>query len=264
MERQAGGTPSRSDAPSFTRTAAPRSPSGTPRDFSIVEKRSTPSMRARQPASAASAAAVTKKAAEVVIVGEEVFAGREAPSRGSAAAAEVNVAVPSPSPQLTGPVVSSANRASPVLSALSDLMRTKQTLRTAIALQEIFGPPRCRRGHRQGRGSRAYRPSVTSMRMHETLSREPQSNASCPKASAQAWASACSPDARQDLLVGHDTREAVRAQENAVPGLHGDDAHVRTLSDLLGTQVLPQHVLETVAAGFFRRNGLGLDERLGQ
>jgi hypothetical protein len=157
MERQAGGTPSRSDPPSFTRTVGPRSPSGTsPRDFSAVEKRSTPSMRARQSASTASAAAVTKKAAEVVIMGEEVFAGREATSRITAATTgEVKVAVPSPSPQMTAPVVSRTDRVSPVLSALSDLMRTRQALQTAIALREIFGPPRCRRAHHQGRGSRA-------------------------------------------------------------------------------------------------------------
>jgi acyl-CoA reductase-like NAD-dependent aldehyde dehydrogenase len=84
-----------------------------------------------------------------VIVAEQVFAGKEATSRGTAATAEMKLAAAAATaPQMT------PDRVSPVLSALSDLMRTRQTLQTAIALQEIFGPPRCRRPHHQGRGRR--------------------------------------------------------------------------------------------------------------
>lgn len=40
----------------------------------------------------------------------------------------------------------------PLLTKLAPLLRTPQTIRTAMLIQEIFGPPRCRRGpHRPGR-----------------------------------------------------------------------------------------------------------------
>ena len=58
-------------------------------------------------------------------------------------------------------------------------------------------------------------------------------------------------DEFQQLVVGHDAVQPVRAEDKLVAGFHGFDGHVGAFADFVGAEVFPQHVLELVLAGLF-------------
>jgi hypothetical protein len=147
-ERQPGTPARRPGSPPLARDSGPGR-QGTPRRPSISQKPSSPPPRARVAAPALpSVEAAAAKNVAVVVMDEEVLSPRETSARFpvamTAQAASSTPAVSSP-PVSSAPVVSRRAEASPVLPALLNLLKSRQTLQAAFALQEIFGPPRCRR-----------------------------------------------------------------------------------------------------------------------
>jgi len=84
----------------------------------------------------------TAEPVDVVVVAESV---RPAPGRPGPAPAPVHAA---PVGRPFTPTMGTARRVAPSLAQLMPLLRSPQGLRTAVLLQEIFGPPLCQR---QGR-----------------------------------------------------------------------------------------------------------------
>jgi hypothetical protein len=146
-ERQVG-TPTRRPGPVPLVRDAGAGRQGTQRRPSITQRPPSPPARSRvaAPVLPSVEAAATKNVA-MVVMDEEVLSSREMSSRPPVAIAAqpaAGTAAPSSPPVSSVPVVSRAE-GSPVLPALLGLLQNRQSLQAAFALQEIFGPPRCRR-----------------------------------------------------------------------------------------------------------------------
>jgi hypothetical protein len=147
-ERQQGTPTSRPGSPPLARNAG-SGRQGAPRRPSITQQPSSMPARARVAAPALpSVQAAAAKNVAIVVMDEEVLSTREASARSpvvmTAQAAASTPALNSP-PVSSAPVVSRRVVASPVLPALLNLLESRQSLQAAFALQQIFGPPRCRR-----------------------------------------------------------------------------------------------------------------------